>query len=256
MAARPSKAIPIIRAGGDHRRALLRLLQRLARSRGPGRVFADFVELSCLALSNAVDKAQFDVREARYHEIRKGYAREEFERFAQMLGLLTLAMEQAGLDDVLGTLYMQLELGNARSGQFFTPYHVSRMMASMTVGDPPAIPPHGFIDAIEPACGAGGMVVALADALLQAGVNYQHCLHVTCVDIDLRCVHMTYLQTSLLHIPAVVLHGNSLSGEVWGRWHTPAHVLGHWRERLETHRAARASRTHGAAAVESQKDRA
>lgn len=252
----PSKGIPIARPRSEPRRALLQLLQRLARSRGPGRVFADFVELSCLALSNAVDKAQFDVREARYHEIRKGYAREEFVRFAEMLGLLTLTMEQAGFDDVLGGLYMELELGNARSGQFFTPYNVSQMMASMMVGDPPEMPPHGFIDAIEPACGAGGMVVAMADALRQAGVDHQRCLHVTCIDIDLRCVHMTYLQTSLLHIPAIVVHGNSLSGEVWDRWYTPAHVLGGWRDRLEVRREAQAHRPDEPEATGQKENRA
>lgn len=48
---------------------------------------------------------------------------------------------------------------------------------------------------------------------------------------------MSYLQLSLLHIPAVVIHGNSLSLQVWSRWHTPAHVLGGWRRRLERRHA-------------------
>lgn len=43
---------------------------------------------------------------------------------------------------------------------------------------------------------------------------------------------MTYLQLSLLHIPAVVVHGNALSLEEWGHWYTPAHILGGWRARL------------------------
>lgn len=151
-------------------------------------------------------------------------------------------MEEAGFDDVLGGLYMALGLGNVHSGQFFTPYPVSRMMALISVGDSFVLPPHGFIDAIELACGAGGMVVAMADALHQAKVNYQRHLHVTCIDIDLRCVHMTYLLASLLHIPAIMLHGNALSGETWDRWYTPAHVLGEWGRRLAVHRQATAPR--------------
>lgn len=220
-----------------HRHALIGQLRRLALRHGQDRVFADFVETSCCSLSNAVDKTPFAAREARYQEIRKGYAPEEFTRFPKMLGMLALAMEEAGFDDVLGGLYMDLGLGNARSGQFFTPYTVSRTMALMTVGDSLVLPPHGFIDAIEPACGAGGMVVAMADALHKAAVNYQRHLHVTCIDIDLRCVHMTYLQATLLHIPAVVVHGNALSGEGWGRWRTPAHVLGGWKQRLALQRS-------------------
>jgi len=41
-------------------------------------------------------------------------------------------------------------------------------------------------------------------------------------------VHMAYIQLSLLHIPALVVHGNSLSAETWSAWMTPAHVLGLW----------------------------
>jgi hypothetical protein len=43
-----------------------------------------------------------------------------------------------------------------------------------------------------------------------------------------RCVHMAYVQLSLLGIPAVVVHGNALSLDVWGVWYTPAHVLVGW----------------------------
>lgn len=242
----------------DRRQELLRLIQRLARNRGQDRVFADFIELSCLALSNAADKSQFDVRESRYHEIRKGYSHEEFERFPKMFGLLTLAMEDVAasgsLDDVLGGLYMELGLGNARSGQLFTPYHVPRMMALMVVGDAGAVREQGFVDFAEPACGAGGMVIAMADTLKQVGVNYQQYLHATCIDIDLRCVHITYLQASLLHIPAIVLHGNSLTTEVWGRWFTPAHVMGGWSQWLATRRRARAIQAHLRQATEAAPD--
>jgi type I restriction-modification system DNA methylase subunit len=60
---------------------------------------------------------------------------------------------------VLGEVFMQPEMGNDRTGQFFTPYHVPRMTATMTVGvDHDAIRPDGFIRACEPAAGAGGMV--------------------------------------------------------------------------------------------------
>ena len=199
-------------------------------------MFSDFVELSCLSFSNAVDRRQFDAREARYLQIAKRYPRDVFESFPRMLGHLTFAMEQryaaGGLGDVLGVVYMQLELGNDRAGQFFTPYHVSQMMARMLVGDGAEVRAKGFLDVLEPASGAGGMVIAMADALQQAGLNYQGAMHATCIDIDLCCVHMTYLQASLLHIPAIVLHGNSLSNEVWSRWYTPAHVLGGWRPGL------------------------
>lgn len=226
--------------GENHERALARLIESTARHRRRLEVFSDFVELSALAVSNTVDRRQFEARETRYLEIARQYPAEEFERFPRMLGHLTLALEQhcavGELGDVLGQVYMQLGLGNGRAGQFFTPYTISRMMALMLVGDGAEARAKGFIDVLEPACGAGGMVIAVADALDQAGLNRQGAMHATCIDIDARCVHMTYLQASLLHIPAIVLHGNSLSGEVWNCWYTPAHVLGGWRTRLSARR--------------------
>lgn len=226
--------------GGEHRRVLVDLIEE-AGNRWPRHgIFSDFAELAALSLSNAVDKAQSDGREARYHEIIKQYPREQIERFPRMLAHLTLALEECvasgELDDVLGSTYMALELGNDRAGQFFTPYEVSRFMAMILIGDGTPAREKGFLDVLEPACGAGGMVIAMAEALRHAGLNYQRHLHATCIDIDLRCVHMTYLQLSLLHIPAVVLHGNSVTGEIWSRWFTSAHILGLWTPRLKDRR--------------------
>lgn len=228
----------------DPRKELVALIKGMAPRWGFRDVFTDFIELSSLSISNVVDKAQFDAREARYLQIAKKYPREDMERFPRMLACLTLAMEQccaAGeLEDVLGSLYMTLDLGNDRAGQVFTPYQISQLMAGVLVGGADAaqaeVRTKGFVDLMEPTCGAGGMVIAMADALRTAGLNYQQSMHATCVDIDLRCVHMTYLQLSLLHIPAIVLHGNSLSNEVWSRWYTPSHLLGGWRQRITERR--------------------
>ena len=105
------------------------------------------------------------------------------------------------------------------------------MMAKMTVGDtdPKAIiEERGYLTAMEPACGSGAMVIALAEALKEEGINYQRHLHVTAIDIDAKCVHMAFLQCSLLHIPATIIHGNALSVEEWDTWHTSAHIMGGW----------------------------
>ncbi|RQS11579.1 N-6 DNA methylase [Burkholderia sp. Bp8998] len=232
-----------------YQRAFVQMIKAFSYGQHTHTVFADFVELAALSISNSVDRTQFEAREKRYLEIVGKYKREDVERFPRMLGALTLSFEhrmqvseKAGTDavpvfecmtDVLGETYMMLELGNARAGQFFTPYHVSRLMAMMTTGDgQPHIRQHGFLRMQEPACGAGGMVIATAESLAAAGHNYQQTMHATCVDIDPVCVHMAYLQLSLLHIPAIVVHGNTLTGEVWGVWYTPAHVMGGWRWKL------------------------
>ncbi|RZT29101.1 N-6 DNA methylase [Cupriavidus agavae] len=230
----------------DPHKQLLSYFKAFGHRHSMHEVFSDFVELSALAISNAVDRHQFDAREKRYLEIVKRYEREDLVRFSHMLRALTMTFEARvqqlvphgdGLADVLGQTYMLLELGNDRAGQFFTPYSVSRLMASINNGDGnPYIDRDGFVSISEPACGAAGMVIACADALHDAGRNYQQSMHATCIDIDPRCVHMAYVQLSLLHIPAIVVHGNALSVEAWGTWFTPAHVLGGWGAKLRLQR--------------------
>lgn len=78
-------------------------------------------------------------------------------------------------------------------------------------------------------------MIAIAEALGDKGFNYQRCLHVTAQDVDSRAVHMTYLQLSLLHIPAILILGNTLALEERELWYTPAHVMGLWRARLTRH---------------------
>ncbi|MEM5314148.1 N-6 DNA methylase [Paraburkholderia sp. JHI869] len=242
----------------EHQRSLVALINEFSYGHHLDTVFRDFVELAALAISNSVDRAQFDAREKRYLEIVGKYKPDEVARFPKMLAELTMSFEVrvaamtagrelgvrgGGLTDVLGETYMMLDLGNARSGQFFTPYHVSHLMAGILMaGRIDAARSREFERVHEPACGAGGMVIATAEAFHDAGMNYQETMHATCIDIDPCCVHMAYLQLSLLHIPAIVVHGNALSMEVWGHWFTPAHVLGGWSRRLRARKALDAMR--------------
>jgi hypothetical protein len=218
-----------------HLKAIRKLLEGVARRHDRHTVFADAIESMALAFSNAVDHARRETREGRYREIAKRYSREELDAFSQVMGELTLAME-AKTGDVLGALFTEMELTNKYAGQFFTPYELCALMARMQIGD--GIHPRrliaekGYISAHEPACGAGAMVIALADALRDSGINYQQHLHVSAIDVDRRAAHMAYVQFSLLHIPALVIVGNALTLEEREHWFTPAHVLGGWSARL------------------------
>lgn len=199
-------------------------------------VFADFCEMAACSISNAVDLRNRAEREARYMRIIGKYSKAEQALFPEMLAALVDRME-AGPDDVLGKLFSELELHNAARGQFFTPYSVCQLMARMQIGDPAAlrsmIERRGFITVSEPACGAGAMMIAFAEAMLEAGVNPQQHMHATCQDIDSRGVHMCYLHLSLMHIPAVVVLGNTLAVECREAWYTPAHIMGGWTYKLK-----------------------
>lgn len=195
-------------------------------------VFRDFVELSAITFRNSADRLGRDAREQRYLEIVGRYDTDEVHRFPTMLALLVRQLTD-GFGDALGELYMSLDLGNDRLGQFFTPYDVSRLTVSLSIGEMAAVlEQQDFIALQEPACGSGGMIVAAAEALRDQGVNYQRRMHVTATDLDATAVHMTYVQCTLLHIPARIVHGNTLSQEVHDVWPTPAHVLGGWDRKL------------------------
>lgn len=224
----------------DHQKELAKLLNSFYGRHSHWQVFSDFCEIGAITFSNAVDLAQRDKREERYLQIVKGYDREELDKFARGLACLTMALED-GFCDVLGRTFHDLELHNKWAGQFFTPYDVSKMMAKMTIADcedlKARIAARGFVTAQEPAVGSGSMVIALAEAMRDAGINYQQHLHVTAIDVDPKCVHMAYLQFSLLHIPAVIVHGNTLSLEEYGHWYTPAHIMGGWNWKLRRQEA-------------------
>jgi len=76
------------------------------------------------------------------------------------------------------------------------------------------------------------MIIALAQALREKKINYQQQLHVTAMDIDPLCVHMSYVQCTLLHIPALICHGDTLRGTISSQWRTFAHTMGLWDAKL------------------------
>lgn len=219
-----------------HIKNIINLLNQNAYHHRMHDVFRDFVAIYAITLSNAVDKVHFKEREAQYMNIIQAYSKEELERFAAALPELVLAYEH-GFDDVLGSIYMQLELGNARTGQFFTPYHVCRFMAKIVGPTKEDIEgkvyKKGFVEANDCCVGAGAMIIALAEEMYHAKINYQQCLHVGATDVDITAVHMCYIQFTMYHIPAVITWGDSLKLESWGHWYTPAHIWGQWDQKLK-----------------------
>lgn len=203
------------------------------------KVFEDFVEMAAISISNAVDRAQAEKREAVYMSIVKRHSRETVMGMAQLLGIVTKGLSD-GECDFLGECFMNLDLGNKYTGQFFTPFYMSRLMAQMTFNDDELLKDgKPFITLCDPTAGAGSTLIAFAAEMRARGYNYQRQLHVTAQDIDHKVAHMCYIQLSLLHIPAIVIVGDTLKLEQREVWYTPAHILGGWNYRL---RAAKEER--------------
>ncbi|ENE7724980.1 hypothetical protein ABNZ70_004851, partial [Salmonella enterica] len=87
----------------------------------------------------------------------------------------------------------------------------------------------------------GGMIVAMAEAMLEAGFNPQKQMMVYCVDIDPVAAMMCYIQLSLMGIPAIVATGNSLTVAIKREMATPMFVLGHWHHRWQAERIRQAA---------------
>ena len=121
---------------------------------------------------------------------------------------------------------MQLNLGNARTGQFFTPYHISQMMAEITFVDGKEnIENKEIITLSEPCCGSGGMVIAYAETMKKYDINFQERLFVEAIDIDELCFQMAYLQLSLYGIPARVLLGDTIAYKFSKMLYTPMYFI-------------------------------
>ena len=85
-----------------------------------------------------------------------------------------------------------------------------------------AIQEKGYCRVAEPTCGSGAMVLGLVKCLQNRG--YEKLggkLYIEATDIDELCVCMTYTQLSLLGLSVRVIHGNSLSGEIFSTWDSP-----------------------------------
>lgn len=190
-------------------------------------IFDDWIHMLALSISNCVDSVNAAVREEEYLAITKKYS--NLEDFCQLNAMLIDAFDE-GMDDVLGWVYMHLEISSSKLGQFFTPYHLCKLMADMQYESAKEILDKGEVLTInEPSCGAGGNIIAMCDILKSHGHNYQFDTKVVCQDLDFKGVYMCYVQLSLLGIPAIVVQGDTLRNPTFNEfgentWVTPMYV--------------------------------
>ena len=214
---------------GELKNEFSKTFAHLAPYRHRYEVFTDFVTMIAITLNNSLFMNQ--KREDEYLEIIRRYQKKDQHTFPKLLGLLVdmLTFEPR---DVLGELFMDLELGNKNSGQFFTPQAVSELMAKINLGPQLANLDKEFITISEPACGAGGMILAVVKECIACGHDPAQRLWVQAIDVDRKVALMCFSQLTLWHVPAQVIVGNTLTLEVREVWYTPAHHLGFWENKL------------------------
>ncbi|ECG0110434.1 DUF1738 domain-containing protein [Salmonella enterica] len=229
-----------------HIQEFVSLFNSIAPHENRWQVFSDFAHMAAAALYNAIHRDP--TVEADYLRRVKRYSKDDAVRMSGLLAAVTDGLEFSPTD-FLGQLMMTLELGNQYLGQYFTPYSVSYTMARINMADRLPELEDGsreYITVCDPACGAGGMIVATAEAMLEAGYNPQKQMLAYCTDIDPLAVMLCYIQLTLMHIPAVVSIGNSLTMEITREMATPAYRLGLWDLKLHREQTERESRQHAA----------
>ncbi|MFB4363028.1 N-6 DNA methylase [Pantoea sp. BS_8] len=197
-------------------------------------VFSDFITLAASELDLATIRAPESMERCR--KICGRYRPEDISDLHRLFSLMVSALE-AKFHDFLGAIFMELELGDGRQGQYFTPYSVQSLMARMLMpGVEEAVKREGLFTLSEPTCGAGGMVVAVAECMLEVGLNPSEQMFVNCIDIDPVAADMAFIQLSLLGIPAEVITGNTLTMKFSRVRYTPVYYINGFEERLKAQR--------------------
>lgn len=199
-------------------------------------LFSDFCESASSAIANAYmpRDAAWEAREASYMRLVEKHGRAGMEQFCRILALLVAAQENwlekhGSHTDVLGRVWENLEMGNDRLGQFYTPMEVCQLMAAMQMADASSLlEQQPYITVCEPCVGAGRMVIAAGNELRRLGHNPAQRMVAHCVDLDLLSVQMSHITLTLCDIPAVLVHGDSLSLKFHGSLHTLAYARGEW----------------------------
>lgn len=195
----------------DRKKEIIKMIQRLSGARSSYTIFYDWIEMMALSIQNTCSlwKDQlYQKRENEYLELAKRYSSQELMKMSEMMAMLTEQYEE-GFDDILGDVFMKSGMGSSAAGQFFTPYHLSYLCAkTVFAGMQPD--GKGVYTVNEPSSGGGGMIIALAEVMKENGINYQRRMDVVAQDLDWKGVYMTYVQLSLLGIPALCVQGDTI----------------------------------------------
>ena len=146
----------------------------------------------------------------------------------EAFGLFLEEQERQPCRDLLGPAWMELNSGGSAAqwnGEFYTPQEVSYFMAKMMFANA-EIPEDRPITLGEPACGSAGMVLSTVEVLAEQKIAPNR-VWVEARDVSRLACDMAYTNLTLCGVPAVVIHGNTLSMQEYGRWRTP------WRTAFE-----------------------
>lgn len=220
-------------------------------------VWSDLWEIYALTIMNPLTKQLYseseklkkvwDAREARYMQIVKRYKKDEMQTITEMFAAMVEELERNPWQDFAGQMYMELQISNKNTGQFFTPYSVCDLAAQVT-GDheslKQSIKDKGWYSIYDCACGGGAMLIAGCEQANREFHRLDWRNHVMCNanDIDIVCCSMCYVQLSLIGVAAIVTQSDALKQacvdfykEPENVWFTPMYFSEVWTQRRFWH---------------------
>lgn len=207
-----------------HEQNFKKIFKLTARQSNRYDVFRDFVFIASIAIENAFLKCE--KKESDYLKIVEKYKADDIERFTKMYAELIMALEYEP-SDILGKLFMELEISSSCIGQFFTPYSICKTLADLSIGLDfnKRLSELGYVSVSEPASGSGSMLIAFSHCMIEKGYNPQREMYFQAIDLDPVAARMAYIQLSLLGLVGEVVIGNTLTLEFHETLRTPAYYL-------------------------------
>ena len=196
------------------------------RSNDVWQIYNDFLLISAENFRKLTDKS-FIIT----HNIYDKYNNIETESFNNMLIILDELM-QNDKKDHLGDLLMELEMANKLNGQFFSPFDISLISSMLGISKDDVdrkIKEKGYITLHEMSVGGGAIVIAVAKLISEWGYNPKENLLIVCNDLDKKAIYMSYIQFTLLDIPAIILEMDTLTQEIKDVWK----AIGYYRKYKE-----------------------
>ena len=196
------------------------------RSNDVWQIYNDFLLINAENFRKLVDKSFIA-----NHNICDKYNNVEINLLNDMLIILD-ELIQSEKKDHLGDLLIELEMANKLNGQFFSPFDISLISSMLGISKDDVdskIKEKGYITLHEMSVGGGAIVIAVAKLISEWGYNPKENLLVVCNDLDKKAIYMSYIQLTLLDIPAVILEMDTLTQKIEDSWKT----IGYYRKYKE-----------------------
>lgn len=213
-------------------KTLIKIINEISYEKTPYIVFKDLLEICAIVEHQTIfilglkNKNEiYEKLETRYLKLIKEYTKVEVENITKFYSVLKQFYLKTNYADILGQVYEELNLSNKKTGQFFTPYHICKLMSQMTLADiQKTIDKKGFFTLAEPCAGAGRLIISAAESLAEQNINTGY-MFFQAVDIDQMCFHMSYIQLSMLGLNGTVIWGDVLQAEQYDFLRTPSLML-------------------------------